>query len=224
MKRTVKLTTIPLNKNKQDAIRELEVTYSKLKEQFLMTLAPASMWKYLLNKRGFRDFAKDTGLYLKGVNVHLVDQAAFDAVDTWIRHIESVLVISEIKAKIYKRFSGESQHYACSILKNYRDIGAVLKKELPVREKINLIEAEKAKVCRFLHHHLREAFTKVNNPTTYLTRSFSLDNTLYRSFTVERKGQSPMRRQYVSIVGTQPNKRIVLPLSGSLVWRISSIG
>ncbi len=136
MRRTARLATIPLNTNKIAYIRNLERTYADAKDRFLLALAPTTMWHHLSNKRSFRDWAKVNDLYPAGVNVHLLDQAAFDAVDTWVRHIESVIAISRLKAKIYCRFKNDARHYAYSVLKSYTDIGMLLRREVPERTKI----------------------------------------------------------------------------------------
>ena len=214
MRRTVRLATLELNSNKISTICDLQQSYAKAKDRFLLVLGSATMWHFLSNKRGFRNWAKASGLYPNGVSVHFVDQAAFDAVETWVRHIESVIAISDIRAKIYRRFSGETRHYAYSLLTSYVDIGSLLQGNVPERQKIEASKDEKVKVCRFLHRHLREAFKKTNNPRSHLCRSFSLDETTYRTFTLEGPGKTPTRRQYLSIIGAEPNKRVVLPLSG----------
>ncbi len=219
MRRTVRLATLVLNKNKRDQITGLEHSYAKLKDRFLILLAPSTMWVYLDNKRSFRDYAKQEGLYPKDVHVHLVDQAAFDAVDTWIRHIESVITISEIKAKIWRRFQGIQRHYAYSLLTSYKDIGSILQGHAPAREKIQISGVMREEVCRFLHQHLRDAFSSSTNPRSHLSRSLSLDETMYSIWTVKQPGRKPSKRQYISIVSNQKGKRIVLPLAG--ISRIS---
>ena len=215
MRHTVTLATLPLNTGKREGIRELARTYSGAKDHFLTALAPTTMWRFLFNKRGFRDWAKQNDLYPDGVSVHLLDQAAFDAVDTWVRHIESVIATSNLKVRIYKRFTDEdTRHYAYSVLTNYADIGAVLGSRVPKRPKIQVSEAKRSEVCRFLHRQLRDAFARSKNPRAHRARSISLDTTTYRTFTVERPGGNPTRCQYVSMIGSAPNQRIALPLAG----------
>ena len=214
MRRTVRLATLPINGRKRDQIREVAHTYARVKDRFLLALAPASMWRHLASKQRFRDWAKTQGLYPDGVNVHLVDQAAFDAVETWVRHIESVIATSNLKAKIWRRFTGAQRHYAYSLLTNYADIGAILQGEAPERAKIQVDDAERKPVCGFCHRHLRAAFKIAANPRVHLERSISLDDTLYATWVVQRPGGRPSRRQYVSIVSNRPAQRITLPLAG----------
>ena len=221
MNRTGKLATLDLNADKIDSIHELERRYSEAEDRFLLALVPTVMWRHVFDKPGFRDWAKANDLYSKNVNVHLVDQAAVDAIDTWMRHIELVLAVFQIRAKLYWRVSGELRHYACSSLANHTDIGLLFGGGLPERPKIKVTEVQKAEVCRFLHRHLRDAFKKMSNPRAHLARSFSLDESEYTSFTVERRGQRPAEREYVVIIGLEPNERIVLPLAG--VSRVSGI-
>ncbi len=215
MRRTVRLATLELNSAKISTIRDLQQSYTDAKDRFLLTLGSTTMWRFLSNKHAFRDWAKDNDLYPNGVNVHLLDQAAFDAVDTWVRQIESVIAISDMNARIHRRFKDEDmRHYAYSVLTNYADIGLILRGGIPERPKIPVTDAQRTEVCRFLHRHLRDAFSQTNNPRAHLARSFSLDETMYTSFTVERKDQNPAKRQYVSIIGSVQGKRVVLPLSG----------
>ena len=66
------------------------------------------------------------------MNVHLIDQAAFDAVDTCVRHIESCIARARIKARIWRRFSDEDErHYAYACLARYERMGEILRGEVP---------------------------------------------------------------------------------------------
>ena len=114
MRRTVRFATLPLNEAKRDQIRAVAHAYAQAKDRFPVTLAPASMWCHLANRQRFRDWAKAQGIYPEGVNVHLVDRAAFDAVDTWVRHIESVIAISNLQARIWRRFTNATTPIRCS--------------------------------------------------------------------------------------------------------------
>ncbi|MHB8290171.1 MAG: hypothetical protein ACYDEY_13240 [Acidimicrobiales bacterium] len=80
--RTARLQTLPLSTHKRSEIDELLHAYRLAKDRFLVELASAKTWGVLDSKRDFRDAMKAEGVYPEGVNVHLVDQAAFDAVDT----------------------------------------------------------------------------------------------------------------------------------------------
>ncbi len=214
MRRTVRLATLPLNGVKRDQILAVAHTYAQVKDRFLLALAPASMWRHLASKQRFRDWAKGEGLYPDGANVHLVDHAAFDAVETWVRHIESVIATSNLKARIWRRFTGAQRHYAYSLLTNYADIGAILQGEAPERAKIQVDDAERNVVCGFCRRHLRTGLQAAGNPRAHLERSISLDDTLYSTWVAQRPSGKPSRRQYVSIISNRPGQRIVLPLAG----------
>jgi putative transposase len=111
MKRTVKLASLPLNQRKQADLRQVMDSYAAAKRVFVAVLRQPSMWQYLDDKRKFRDWAKQQGLYPPGVNVHLVDRAAFDAVDTCVRHLASIVATSSLKAKIWRRYpNGAERH------------------------------------------------------------------------------------------------------------------
>ncbi len=232
--RTVMLHTLPLTAEKQTGIRDLVHTYTKTKDRFLSQLHSRAMWRHLDDKRGFREAMKATGNYPNGVNVHLVDQAAFDAVDTMVRHIESVIAGANVKAKIWRHYQGFERRFAYTCLKRYEWIADSLMGRTPaIKSKAlcGLDDKGRDQVARYLHRVLRKAFSGNRLPRTRITRSMSLDDTLYT--TCERVGvpkghvcdNSNRRcrqkhvRQYISVVGTGPNKRIMLPLAG--VSRVS---
>ncbi len=92
VKRTVRLAALPLNRNKRDLIRQLEHSYMQAKDRFLDVLAPTPTWGYLASKQGFREFANARDLYPKNVSV--------GAMNTWVRHIESVAATSELSQNL----------------------------------------------------------------------------------------------------------------------------
>ncbi len=72
MKRTVRLATLPLNKDKYDELRTVIKHYTDAKRFFVTHLRQVSLWRLLDRSKSFRDYAKVQGLYPKGVNVHLL--------------------------------------------------------------------------------------------------------------------------------------------------------
>lgn len=219
MKRTVRLATVPLNVRKRAELCSVIASYAGVKRSFVEALRPSSRWHHLDDKRSFRDWAKAQGLYPVGVNVHLVDQAAFDAVDTCVRHIESCLAIADIKARIWRRFTdGDERHYAYACLARYSALGEIMAGGAPSLDAGHLAPDLQAKVARYLHRVLRKA---VNGtwPAVKLARSMALEETMYSVFFVERPGSSPDLRQHVSVVGAKSHHRIVLPMAG--VSRVS---
>jgi len=221
MQRTVRLPSLPLNQRKQADLRQVMDSYAAAKRTFVAVLRQPSMWHHLENKRKFRDWAKRQGLYPSGVNVHLVDQAAFDAVDTCVRHIASVVASSSLKAKIWRRFSNEAErHYAYACLASSSALGIIMRGGTPniTMEQHSLTKKERQAIARYLHRHMRKALAGTW-PTVRLARSMALDETLYSSFVVERPGKTPKRRQYVQVIGPRSRERITIPLSG--VSRVS---
>lgn len=105
--RTVRLATLPLTRAKRDEIHALLHAYAEAKDAFLVELGSTKMWHHLDARRGFRDSMKEAGAYLPGAHVHLVDQAAFDAVDTWVRHLEGCLATRNVKQKVYQHFADD---------------------------------------------------------------------------------------------------------------------
>ncbi|MHB8287767.1 MAG: zinc ribbon domain-containing protein [Acidimicrobiales bacterium] len=167
------------------------------------------------NKRGFWNSAKAKGLYPEGVNVHLVDRAAFDAVDTCIRHIESCVAIANIKARIWRRFTDKDErHYAYACLVRYSALGKIMAGHTPDLDAGGLSPDRQAKVARYLHRIMRKALDHTW-PAVTLTRSMALESTLYSVFFAERPDRNPDMCQYVSVVGTKSRHRIVLPLTGA---------
>ena len=127
-KRTVMLHTIPLTARKQDEIRSLLCGYAKAKDGFLTAPSTATMWRYLDDKRGFRNTMKTAGRYPQGVNAHLLDQAAFDAVDTMVRHVESTTAGADVRANTGRRYQSEEleHRFAYTCVKRYEWIADVL--------------------------------------------------------------------------------------------------
>ena len=214
MRRTVRLASLPLNKGKRSAIREVMGAYNETKRRFVFALRSPSMWHHLSNKRSFRDWAKSQGFYPQEVNVHLVDQAAFDAVDACIRHIKSVIARENLKARIWKRFPSEGErHYAYACLASYSALGMLMRGGTPRLEAGRLKDGQQSSIARYLRRVFREALANTW-PKITLSRSMALDETLYTSMVVERPDGNPGRRQYVSMVGPRQGERIAIPLAG----------
>ena len=229
--RTVRLQTLALSAHKRQQIDELLHAYRLAKDRFLVELAPANTWGLIDSKRGFRDAMKKAGTYPEGVNVHLVDQAAFDAVDTWVRHIESVLATGNVKAKIWRRYRGDElkRRFAYTCLKGYGWIGEILRGQVPdIKSKVlaGLAEQERVQIARYLHRVLRKALSRGENPRAHAERSMSLDETLYTTFITNavpeghtcdpkaRRCKQGHMRQYVEIIGAETGARIALPVAG----------
>ena len=158
MKRTVRLATLPLNKDKYDELRAVIEHYSDAKRFFVAYLRQVSLWRLLDRNKSFRDYAKVQGLYPKGVNVHLIDQAAFDATDTCVRHIESCLARGNIKAKIWRRFTDEDErHYAYACLTRYSSIGQIMGGGVPEISTVTVPPETSAKIASYLHRVIRDA-------------------------------------------------------------------
>ena len=86
MIRSPRTQGLPLNKDKYDELCLVIGHYTDAKRFFVAYLRQVSLWRLLDRNKSFRDYAKVQGLYPKGVNVHLIDQAAFDATDTCVLH------------------------------------------------------------------------------------------------------------------------------------------
>lgn len=227
--RTVMLHTLPLTVEKQSELRDLVHAYTKAKDRFLLQLHSRAMWRYLDDKRGLRDAMKAAGNYPIGVHVHLSDQAAFDAIDTMVRHIESVITGANVRANIWRRNSALKRRFAYTCLKRYEWMANILMGRNPAIESsafCGLDDKGRDPVAKYLHRVLRKAFSRTRLPRTCLKRTMALDDTLYSVFTVtniptghscdnsSRRCRQKHVCQSVSVVGTRPNKRIVLPLAG----------
>ena len=219
MKRTVRLATLPLNNAKEAALASVILSYTGAKRRFVGHLRSPSLWALLDRGRSFRDHAKEQGWYPAGLNVHLVDQAAFDAVDTCVRHIESCLARASIKAKVWRKFTDEdARHYAYACLSRYSALGEIMSGGVPEVPTVTLTPKTRADIASYLHRIIRSAINGTW-PSVTQARSMTLDSTLYSVPMVERPGSTPARRQYVRVVGATPRSRIMLPLAG--VSRVS---
>lgn len=219
MKRTVRLATLPISGAKYAELRSVIVSYADAKRAFVGHLRSPSMWAFLEQAKSLRDYAKAHGWYPEGTNVHLVDQAAFDAVDTCARHIESCIALANLRARIWKRFTdADARHYAYACLARYSAIGAIMGGGVPEVPTVTLSPETRAVVASYLHRTIRSAIAGTW-PTVVKSRSMALDSTLYSVLLAGRPGRTPARRQYLRVVGAVPNSRIVLPLAG--VSRVS---
>ncbi|WP_052566196.1 hypothetical protein [Ferrimicrobium acidiphilum] len=152
MKRTVRLATLPLNRGKYGELCLVIGHYSDAKRVFVAHLRQASLWGLLDRSKSFRDYAKARGLYPEGINVHLIDQAAFDAVDTCIRHIESCFARADIKAKTWRRFTDENErHYAYACLARYSAIGQIMGGGVPEISTVTTSLDARVKIAAYLH-------------------------------------------------------------------------
>ncbi len=186
--------------------------YTNAKRVFVAHLRQTSLWRLLDRSKSFRDYAKARGLYPAGINVHLIDQAAFDAVDTCIRHIESCFARADIKAKTWRRFTDENErHYAYACLARYSAIGQIMGGGVPEIPTVAIPPDAREKIAAYLHRVIRDALGS-SWPTVVKARSMSLDSGLYSV----ADGDTPKgkTRRYVQVVSSTPHKRISLPLSG----------
>ncbi len=212
MKRTVRLATLPLNRGKYDELCSVVGHYSDAKRVFVAHLRQISLWRLLDRSKSFRDHAKARGLYPEGINVHLIDQAAFDAVDTCIRHIESCFARADIKAKTWRRFMDEDErHYAYACLARYSAIGQIMGGGVPEISTVTTSLDARVKIAAYLHRVIRDALGS-SWPTVVKARSMSLDSSLYS--VVDNETRTGKTRRYVKVIGPTRNKRISLPLSG----------
>ncbi|WP_201731829.1 hypothetical protein [Acidithrix sp. C25] len=109
----------------------------------------------------------------------MVDQAAFDAVDTCIRHIESCFVRANVKARVWRRFTDEDErHYAYACLTRYSAIGQIMGGGVPEISTVTTSPETGAKIASYLHRVIRDALDG-SWPTVIKSHSMSLDSTLY---------------------------------------------
>ncbi|MHB8345541.1 MAG: zinc ribbon domain-containing protein, partial [Ferrimicrobium sp.] len=179
---------------------------------FVAHLRRTSLWRLLDRSKSFRDYAKAQELYPQGINVHLIDQAAFDAVDTCIRHIESCFGRADIKARVWRRFMDEDErHYAYVCLARYSAISQIMGGGVPETPTVTISLETSAKIASYLHRVIRDALGS-SWPTVIKSRSMSLDSSLYS--VVDDDTPKGKTRRYVKVVSSTRNRRISLPLSG----------
>lgn len=119
------------------------------------------MWALLDQVRSVRDYAKAQGWYPAGMNVHLVDQAAFNPVNTGARHIESCLAQANIKAKVSRRFVDENtRHYAYACLARYSALEEIMGGCVPELLTVTIEPRTRATVASYLNRMVRSA---INN-------------------------------------------------------------
>jgi hypothetical protein len=207
MKRTVRLSTLPLNRAKRDNLGVVVCQQTQSKRVFVLLLRSPLLWYLLDNKQNYRNWLKANGYYPAGTNVHLLDQAAFEAVDTCVRYIASCIERANLKLSIWNKFTNESErHYAYACLIRHEVLGEIMRGQVPKLSAGHLDHHQQEVIARWLHRCLRNALDNTW-PTITSLGSLTLDESSYRSFTLDQ-------RQYVSVIGPNPRCRIVLPLSG----------
>jgi hypothetical protein len=78
--------------------------YTDAKRVFVTRLRQPRYW-YLLNRGGsFGDYAKQQGLYPADLNFHIVEQAAFDVVDT----CAAIFSLVWLSVTLRQRLGGDS--------------------------------------------------------------------------------------------------------------------
>lgn len=87
MQRTAQYESRPLNREQRRQLLALVNACCRVKSLALTILGRTQAWDYLDTPNAFRDAMKSR--YIPGVPVHLQDQAAFDAVATMGRYLES---------------------------------------------------------------------------------------------------------------------------------------
>lgn len=163
LKRTAKDETLPLNRSQRQTLLNVVLAFTRVKDRFLGMLGRTTAWHHLDDLRTFRTATK--GERLDGVPAHLQDQALLDAVDTMRRHVQSAVVGTHVKAKVFTRFDGAQRHHAFWILHRYAPIGAAMRGEAPNPAQsssgkgkgMTLSVTERKEVVRFLRRTLRQA-------------------------------------------------------------------
>ena len=197
---TVKRNTLPLNKGKLDALRNLIDAYSKEKQHWIIEFEKEQL--KINQPRTIRDEAVKAK-YKTNLQARTWKLALNDASETWNRHWKAIF--QKIRPLIHakKDLNQEDKHYLFWLLCGDQFF-ACIQGQTPL-PKFN-IPAER---CKKLASYLRRIIKRKrgNNPTVRIARSAVLDTQCYSVF--EEKGN-----QYISIMSQQKGKRIIIPLLG----------
>ncbi len=153
-RRTVRLATLDLTRHQQDQTRSPLYIYRRAKDRFLLALAPVSVPRHLDDKRRFRDeMKKNAAVYPQGVNVHLLDHACFDVLETMARHIKARIAAGAVPAKIFECYQGQERERRYTYLCLKRDgwVADILAGRTPVvkTKALAALDTKGAQVARY---------------------------------------------------------------------------
>ncbi len=213
--RTVKRSTLPLNQIKQDKLGLVVDAYAKEKQHWLMLLRTKAYRGLIGNHRLIRDqFVKDKYQSISGLQARMWKLALTDACETMDRYYQSRFDV--LKKAIYQRNWTETQkHYAYWLLTDYTRLFSLLEDQVPefvvtkksVSTKPEITDKERKVVVNLVRKHLTQHLKTL--PTVKKARSFVLDGSCYNLYQDETT-----KTQYLSVMGLEAGKRIVLPIKG----------
>jgi len=212
--RTVKRHTLPLNQTKLEKLGLVVSAYAKEK-QYWLSLLQTKAYRGLIRKhRVIRDqFVKDQYQSVTGLQARMWKLALTDACETMDKYFQSRFDV--VKKSIYQKPWSENQkHYAYWLLSDYPRLFSLLDDVVPVfdsKNRTQAIEHHHAKtVINFIRTSLISLLRKqpkINK--TRKARSFVLDGSCYHLYQDE-----VTQTQYLSVMGLEAGKRIVIPLKG----------
>lgn len=205
--RTIKRTSVDLNKNKQDKLSTIAIAYSKEKQYWLNFFQKKENLMFIKQPRKIRDqYVQSKYKSPYGLQARMWKLALEDASDLMDKYWQSIFV--EIKRNIYqnKNFSDLQRHCAYWLLKLPNGLDIILNNK--TIEFKSLTQAEIKVVIKYLNKQITKK--QKSNPKIKLHRSFNLDANCYSIFTHNGK-------QYISIMTLTPGKRLVIPLLGNTV-------
>ena len=213
--RTVKRSTLPLNLVKQHKLGLVVDAYAQEKQHWLMLLRTKAYRGMIGNHRLIRDqLVKDKYQSVSGLQARMWKLALTDACETMNKYYQSRF--DALKKAIYQRNLTESQkHYAYWLLTDYTRLFSLLEDQVPefivikkgVSTKPEITDSERKTVVNLVRKHLARHLKTL--PSVKKARSFVLDGSCYSFFQDEASNT-----QYLSVMGLEAGKRIVLPLKG----------
>ncbi len=193
--RTRRRMVLPPNKRKNQRLHALVTAYARQKDAYLVELAKAKNWVlWRLHSADKRAFARRFSVHQ--LPVHIEDQCIFDACNTMIRWVESVKVLDQWKAQIFRHLPRDEdaaqRHVYFRLIQHDDQIADVL-----------MGHHYDPWLFHLLSHSLRHA------PRVKNQRSVVLDSSNYRVGVW--KG-----RQFLSVSTLQKGHRIMLHLQGDV--------
>jgi len=209
--RTVKRHTLPLNKTKLTKLGLLIDAYVKEKQHWLVELQSKANRGLIRQHRVIRDhYVKNGYRSVGGLQARMWKLALTDACETMDGYLQSRF--DALRKTIYhKKWDSNQKHYANWLLSDYQRVFSLFDGVIPTFDSKN-------RMCDISHQSAKQVINFVRKslsiilktvPTAKNARSFILDSTSYGVYY-----DAVTNTQYLSVMGLEARKRIVIPLKG----------
>ncbi len=204
MQRTVRRTSLPVNKQKWNELNRLAEQYAEEKNIHVRVFNSGRYFSVCRSDRTRRDNLVKTG-YVSHLQARMWKTALKDGYETVVKYHAGQAV--SLRQKVGRKdWTDNQKRYAYWLSYTSSRIAGFLSGNAPVPEHFRTEYQERKPVINYLRRHARQENGK--KPSVKSARSVCLDSDMYSVFV--HNGV-----QYIRIMGLIKGKRIVIPLTGS---------